>query len=182
MVTSLKGVSERNDRVKSLVALLLIFLSLPSSAGELQDSFRNSGDTDIVVGDYRGMPTDHGITEMGIERTVCFGTCPAYTFIAKSDGTVRYVGDAFVDHPGTRTGKISEWRFHSVANLIRGSDFMNLHRGYTARVTDNPTVYTMVVMNGERKIVLDYAHAGPDILWAVEQLIDNLIDDVEWDQ
>src|SRR5260221_13524477 len=40
--------------------------------------------------------TNHGVTEFGIERTACFGDCPVYTFIIKSDGSFRYKGEKFV--------------------------------------------------------------------------------------
>jgi hypothetical protein len=41
---------------------------------------------------------------------------------------------------------------------------MSLKDGYSAAITDNPTVYTMVVMNGRRKIVSNNAGAGPATL------------------
>src|SRR6478735_2467917 len=44
--------------------------------------------------------TNHGITEIGIERTRCFGTCPSYTFIVKSDGSFRYNGESFTERAG----------------------------------------------------------------------------------
>jgi hypothetical protein len=31
---------------------------------------------------------DTGITEIGMERTQCYGRCPAYTIVIKSDGTL----------------------------------------------------------------------------------------------
>ena len=52
---------------------------------------------------------------------------------------------------------------------------------YAATVTDLPTVYTTVVLAGKRKVVKDYADAGPSKLWAVEQVIDKVLLDAEWD-
>jgi hypothetical protein len=49
-------------------------------------------------------------------------------------------------------------------------------------VTDNPTVYTTVVMDGKRKVVSNYANAGPTKLWAIEQLIDKLLLEAKWDE
>ena len=58
---------------------------------------------------------------------------------------------------------------------------MELEDGYTGLDTDNPTTYTMVVMNGKRKTVSNYANAGPTKLWAIEQLIDDLMAKAKWD-
>jgi hypothetical protein len=57
---------------------------------------------------------------------------------------------------------------------------MDLADAYTIAVTDNPTVYTTVVMNGQRKIISNYANAGPKTLWAIEELIDHLLDKATW--
>lgn len=47
-------------------------------------------------------------------------------------------------------------------------------------VTDNPTTFTMVVMNGKRKTIRNYANSGPTKLWAIEQLIDGLMSKGKW--
>ena len=49
-------------------------------------------------------------------------------------------------------------------------------------MTDQPTCYTTVVMHGERKMVRNYANAGPTKLWAIEQIIDKLLLEAEWDE
>lgn len=124
---------------------------------------------------------NHGITEMGIERTSCFGTCPVYTFIIRSDGTFRYKGFEYVQRKGAFTGKIPESEFHTLAQFIKDSGYFALEQDYYAPVTDNPTVYTTVVMNGKRKCICNYANAGPTRLWAIEQLIDALLTKATWD-
>lgn len=124
--------------------------------------------------------TNHGITEVGIERAGCLGTCPSYTFVVKSDGTFRYRGDEYVERKGEFAGKVSVWKFHNLARFIKDSGYTELEDGYTRAVTDSPTAYTMVVMNGKRKTIRNYANSGPTKLWAIEQLIDDLMSKVEW--
>ena len=58
---------------------------------------------------------------------------------------------------------------------------MDLENTYDRFVTDNPTAYTTVVMNANRKVIKNYAHAGPTKLWAIEQLIDKLMLEARWD-
>jgi hypothetical protein len=124
---------------------------------------------------------NHGVTEIAIERASCFGTCPSYTFIVTNDGTFRYKGEEYVERKGEFTGKISVWDFDALARFIRDSGYMELEEHYFASVTDHPTVYTMVVMNGKRKCISNYANAGPTKLWAIEQLIDDLMTKAQWD-
>src|SRR6478609_2095428 len=122
---------------------------------------------------------DHGITEVGIERTPCYGPCPVYTVIIKSDGTFRYKGEENVQRKGEHTGKVSEYRFKPLAQFIKDSGYTDLQDAYYRAVTDNATVYTTVVVDGKRKVVSNYAIAGPTKLWAVEQLIEKLLLEAE---
>jgi hypothetical protein len=125
---------------------------------------------------------DHGVTEIGLERTPCYGTCPVYTVIIESDGTFRYKGEKYVERKGEFTGKVSRYQFNQLAQFIRDSGYTDLHDTYSRAVTDNPTVYTTVVIDRKRKVVKNYANAGPTKLWAVEQLIDKLLLEATWDQ
>ena len=116
-----------------------------------------------------------------MERTRCYGTCPAYTVIIKSDGTFHYKAERNVKRPGEHTGKISEWKLKELFEFIKDADYFALEDKYWITVTDHSTVYTYVVMNGKKKIISNYANSGPPKLWAIEQLIDYLLLDAEWD-
>jgi len=125
--------------------------------------------------------TAHGVTEIGIERGACFGTCPVYTFVIKSDGTCHYKGDKYVERIGEFSCNIPIWDFHTLAQFIRESGYMGFESEYSRMITDHATTYTTVVMNGKRKVIRNYANAGPTALWAIEQLIDGLITKAQWD-
>ena len=171
--------------MRCLFAILIALMSLPTQAGEIGDMAKETSESptaDLFVKFPADPRFNFGITEIGIECTACLGTCPVFTFIAKSDGTVRYVGTRNVDYLGVRTGKIALWRFNWLAKFIWETDYKDFHRAYTIPVTDHPTVYTMVVMNGQRKIVSNYGEAGPATLWAIERLINDLKAHVDWDE
>src|ERR1041385_702463 len=175
-----------NIKMKILMLAALCFATLLVFGGEISDIHRKQARRTLA--DWKKSrshdevaSTNHGITEIGIERTRCFGSCPSYTFIIKSDGTFRYKGDAYVERKGEFSGTISVWYFHPLAQFIRDSGYMELEDSYTRMVTDNPTTYTMVVMGGKRKTVNNYANAGPTKLWAIEQLIDDLMTKAKWD-
>jgi len=169
-----------------LLIAVLGTASLLASGGEISDihrqhtsrsldAWKKSRSHDEVAS------TNHGITEIGIERTPCYGTCPSYTFIVRRDGTFHYKGDRHVERQGEFTGTIPVWHFQRLAQFIKDSGYTELEDYYSRAVTDNPTIFTMVVMNGKRKTVSNYANAGPTKLWAIEQLIDDLMTKAKWD-
>lgn len=125
--------------------------------------------------------TEHGITEIGIERTPCFGKCEVYSAVIRSDGTFRFFGEANVRHMGRHTGRVSEEGFHELARFITDSGYARLEHAYELPVTDIPTVFTLVARGDRRKVIRNHANAGPTKLRAVEQLIDKLLLEARWD-
>ena len=176
--------------MKYLITLIAVAAGCCASAGELADLYHKKVQANLEewmkqrIQSRRDsvVSTNHGITELGIERTLCFGTCPAYTFIVKSDGTFRYVGEKYAQRQGAFTGTIPTYSFHRLARFIKDSGYMELSDTYDRQITDNPTVFTMVVMDGKQKVVSDYAGAGPSKLWAIEKLIDDLMVEAHWNE
>jgi len=169
--------------MRLLATIALITACSTARAGEISDLYEASGNNskDVQIVEFRlGRNADHGITEMGIERTACFGQCPIYTLVVKSDGTFRYIGEANVTHLGTHTGKISDSEFDWLAEFIKDSGYMDLKDGYVMQVTDLPTIYTMVVMNGQKKVIKHYGFDGPSSLSVTEVLIDRLLEGATW--
>lgn len=124
----------------------------------------------------------HGVTEIGIERTACHGSCPVYTFVLKADGKVRYVGEEHVRRKGTHTGRISTGQFNRLAEFAAESGYMNLESVYDLpTVADFHTTYTTVVLADKRKLVKNYGDLGPTKLWVFQQAIDSLLAEVQWD-
>lgn len=128
---------------------------------------------------------DHGISEISIERTPCYGLCPTYTLTLKSDGSVVYVGQANVERLGRHTGRIDRESFDYLASLALDVGFFDeLENFYGCAVTDQETVYTSMVRNGERKTIKHYAPdlSGPVRLHWLESTIDLWGHDlIEWD-
>ncbi len=134
-------------------------------------------------------PADGGtitqaITEIGIEQDGggLGGAGPDYTLIAMDDGTCRYEGRENVERIGKFTGTIPRRYFTELARFIKDSEYMALHDEYSRNGFDGSTIYTTVVMDGKRHIVKDYMDGGPSKLWAIEQLIDRLLDQAVWDE
>jgi hypothetical protein len=174
-------------RIKSLVAALAV-LGVCSSAyaGELAELHKKTVGTggirqDIFPDRNKSRSEEHGITEIGLERTLCFGTCPAYTVIVKSDGTLRYKGERFVQKVGEHTGRVEVWQFNNLARFIKDEGYMDLKNTYSISAYDLSTTYSTVVVDGKRKIIKNYGNSGPTKLWAIEELIDKMVLEAQWD-
>jgi hypothetical protein len=127
------------------------------------------------------MPS-HGVTEIGMERTACHGTCPIYTVVFNRDGTFRYVGEDNVARKGKHSGRISPDQFNQLAEFVIDSGYMNLDATYDLpQLADFPATYTMAVVEKKRKLVKNYGDLGPVKLWALQQSIDSLLAGAEWD-
>ena len=181
---------------KATLAFLLLSITCPLAPA--QESEKSNPDLRFYVPDIeskferahsstrpifrnRSAMDEHGITEIGLQRTPCYGTCPSYTATIFSDGSVRYNGKGHVDRLGYHTCKIGEHWFHRLASQIIELGFSDLAPAYSTAVSDSSTVFTSVLTHGERKIIKDYASAGPENLIAIELLIDSVVSTVRWD-
>ncbi|MGL4610249.1 MAG: DUF6438 domain-containing protein [Trueperaceae bacterium] len=131
-----------------------------------------------------GLPdrSKHGISEVGLERSRCLTDCPAYTVILNADGTFRYTGEYGVERMGEHTGTISVGELNQVFSFINESLFMGFEDTYSADFLDAPTTYIMIKKGKDLKIIENYANTGPATLWAIEQLIDGLLETATWDE
>lgn len=162
---------------------LLAGSTVAARAGELAQWHQaHQTENSVTVTRRYEEPKPSGVTEIGLERTMCYGTCPDYTVTIRSDGRVSYDGGRYAPRHGKFTGRVSPYYFETLARFIVDSNFAKLADSYTAGVTDNPTIYTSVVRNGKRKVVSDYARSGPASLWAIEELIDDLVSKTTWDK
>ena len=180
------------DRLSYWSSLLLLLsgtvFSGSLSAGEIADLHRKwvrpkEKDSSAQLARFESLQSpNHGITEIGLERAICFGSCPAYSVIFKADGSVRYVGIENVPHKGVRNGRISDWEFHRLAEFAMKSGYMNMESDYDLpSITDLPVTYSMVILEEKRKLIRNYGSLGPIELWAFERAADSLLADVVWD-
>jgi hypothetical protein len=132
--------------------------------------------------DERPEDGSHGITEIGIERTAGESTGGVYRAIIQFDGNVFYEGLYGVPHIGEHKGKIYPCSFDQLAMCAEEIQFFNLEDGYFYPVTCCPFVYTYVKKGDKQKVVQNYAGAGPRVLWAFEQLIDEALRNTKWER
>ena len=112
-----------------------------------------------------------------INRTVCFGDCPAYSARIYADGTVVYVGVAGVKEMGERRHKISQEAIQALIKEFQRLDYWSLKESYEAdeqgrSSTDQQITTTSICLDGNRKQVVNIY--GPKRLDELEERIDSL--------
>jgi hypothetical protein len=133
----------------------------------------------------RNVPPDALIS---LQRTSCFGPCPIYTVTIDARGTVTYDGERFVRVIGRRTAQIDTSivaGLLATADRIRFFEMRDTYRvienpdGTVGMVTDLPTKFVTVTVNGHTKKVEDYI-AAPDSLSEFEREIDAVAGTKRW--
>lgn len=121
------------------------------------------------------------IARIGLERTMCFGTCPAYTVIIHADGSFTYTGTAHVERMGDHRGTVPLWFLERVLRYVDEIDFMSIDATFDEGVLDAPSAYTLVEWRGTNHVVLNAANAAPSVVWVLERLIDDMLELATWE-
>jgi hypothetical protein len=125
---------------------------------------------------------DRSTLSIKLERTVCFGFCPAYTVEISGDGLVRYCGDEFVKEQGLRTRTISIESVRLLTDLFARSDFFNLKNEYVGGV-DAPFQILTLSFDGRSKQVVESigeAAGMPASVPEIGKAIDDAAGSAEW--
>ena len=122
------------------------------------------------------------ITEVALERTRCRGTCPAYKVVFNADGSFTYTGTYNVERMGQHTGQVEVGRLQQIFRYIDEIDFFSFDALYDSPYLDSATVRTTVAEGERRKTVQNYANSAPATLWALETLLDSLLETATWDE
>jgi Domain of unknown function (DUF6438) len=122
------------------------------------------------------------ISEIRLERTECYGTCPVYTVSLHSDGSATFIGGANAQLKGRWTGVVPGRDFQELARLADLIGFESFEAHYARPVTDNPTAIVTVARGEKRKTVSNYAESGPLALAGFEQAIDIVAARAEWSE
>jgi hypothetical protein len=138
-----------------------------------------------AVAQEPNVPPDASIS---LQRTSCFGPCPIYTVTIDARGIVTYDGERFVRVIGRRTAQIDTSIVAGLlarAESIRFFEMRDAYRviqhpdGTATMVTDLPTKFVTVTVNGRTKKIEDYV-AAPDSLAEFEREIDAAAGTKRW--
>ena len=125
-------------------------------------------------------PAENEITEISLERTPCFGTCPVDTITLHPDGTADYFGKMNVARIGHYKGRFNQDDFARLSKLLIDRKFFDFQPFYWPGITDQPGLITTVKRGDKTKQVHDNGRAGPIELWALEMAIAGVAKDINW--
>ncbi len=117
-----------------------------------------------------------------LERTACFGTCPAYEVKVHADGFVVYEGKDFVKLKGRHTAQVPPGKIAALAAAFESAGYWELHDYDDQQVVDNAWANTSFTHKGKSKTVRHYLsdHSAPQSLADLEGKIDDILDTSRW--
>ncbi|MDB4952363.1 MAG: hypothetical protein JWM27_5012 [Gemmatimonadetes bacterium] len=124
-----------------------------------------------------------------LERTACYGTCPAYTVRLDGAGRVAWHGERFVAAMGDSSTAVSAARVNALADEIAAAGFFGFGDSYLPGVpaaepcsTDSPHAVITVTRAGRTKRVEhDYGCRGaPAALRTIAARIDSVAGTRRW--
>lgn len=134
------------------------------------------------------VPSDFSVS---LERTVCLGSCPAYTASVDASGLVQYDGTRCVAVYGHQESRLSQQRLRELMTAFRDVDFSALQDVYRSDesycapgVFDGTVIVTTLRVNGMVKTVRDWhgcnAQDVATRLDAFERRVDDLLGTAQW--
>jgi hypothetical protein len=192
-ILPLGGSGNNSQRVKTLKRLLILtFLILLGGCNNLNAAPTPTNVFSPIV-DISGY-ADLVIT---LERTPCFGTCPAYTLKIFGDGTGIYEGKFSVQVTGIQNFTLYREQLDQLVKAFEAARYFSLKDDYTISVTDMPSTMTSITFQGYSKAVGHYGpcldheaaiafpegrgtNAAPIALCDLEDKIDEIVNTQQW--
>ncbi len=126
--------------------------------------------------------TINGIKEISMERVMSKEPYPVFKVTFKSSGEAVYVGKYHVDKIGVFVGTIDDTDFKRLSGLMEKLGFKELREKYLIDGHDQPNVLTTLVYEDGIKTVSNYGESGPVEIWAIEKVMDALVEDIYWEK
>jgi hypothetical protein len=128
--------------------------------GPVRESYPVQANAGTIVIDS-AMPS--AADSIVLERSMCFGTCPAYRLRLSDAGVIHFESRNPGEEGRTATDTVPAATLPSLVSRARSIGFFELPREIAAdsvlchnRATDHPTVVVTIFTNGETKRVEDY--------------------------
>jgi Domain of unknown function (DUF6438) len=136
-------------------------------------------------GPHRDFPAVRNFATLAItlERTPCYGMCPAYRVTIHGDGQVVYTGGICAAVRGERRARIVPAAVAALVGAFHQADFFSLRDRYFPNIVDAPTRIVTIAFDGRFKTVSETAGMGAGMPYAVldlERRIDATAGTAKW--
>ena len=123
-----------------------------------------------------------------LERTTCYGNCPAYKLTIHGDGRVEYEGNDNVKVKGKKNGRIEPADVKLLVSEFDKANYFSIeqytqdHCSSCTLCTDMPTATTEITVKGNYHRVEHYygCRCAPKPLWNLEGTIDKAVNTEQW--
>ena len=121
-----------------------------------------------------------------LDRSRCYGTCPAYSITIHGDGRVEYDGKSNVKEKGAQEGRVEPAAIKALMSEFANAKFFSLAEDYSEKCTryctDMPTVATELDVKGMAHRVKHYYGCGgaPKELFELESTVDKSANSERW--
>jgi len=118
--------------------------------------------------------SSHSKVAITLERTGCFGSCPAYEVTVSTEG-INFEGPSFVVAAGKHKDSVNPDDVRDFAKKFVAADFYSMDPEYRAGVTDNPFYGLTITIDGHKKEVEDYVGQWvgmPAVISDLEEQVD----------
>lgn len=135
----------------------------------------------VTEGNVTPTEVKYSATDMvaSIERTMCFGVCPAYKMEIYGNGKVVYEGVRHVDNIGKYTGETTTDKIDLLLAKAKEIGYMELNDSYENKlVTDLPSTTTVILLNGVSKRIYT-RYDTPEKLKTFQKYFESLFKDIE---
>ena len=162
-------------------ALLSCGLADPGQALDVEKVDANElGTVEPIPGSTIGSDT-----QVVLERTECYGSCPVYSLSIAGDGTIAYFGKKYVNVKGPASRQVSISAVQDLVDQMLRADYFNLSVPSDCPAgssTDAPGAITSLTLSGQTHTVYhSYGDAcAPAGLRPLEDAIDVLADSATW--
>ena len=114
-----------------------------------------------------------------MERTTCFGACPAFVFNVYPDGSATYEGKSNVMLIGNYTTTISVEQLDILKNSFNEAEFFKFADVYSANITDLPTTF-IYYNDGKQSLKITDYYGAPESLTGLEAKVVSFIEALDW--
>jgi len=124
---------------------------------------------------------------ISLERTTCYGNCPAYKVAVYGDGRVQYEGKKNVKQMATQEGRLQPADLRKILSAFDKAGYFSIKQ-YTEEscsctlCTDMPTTITEIRAKGVTHRVEHYygCRCAPKELWELEKSLDVIVGTEQW--
>lgn len=117
---------------------------------------------------------------ISVESFSCLGTCPAYVLRLRREGRAELNAVAHLRREGRFVGDVDVRVFGRLCFLLQRMGFQSLARRYVTNITDTGGFEVAASTGSLNWRVIDQGGSGPIELWAFEQTVGTVIEEIAW--